>query len=416
MSKFKRFLRWTILLMLVPVLGWTGANLLGYMRLQGALRSLREAGFRTNVQDLGPPRVAPEENAAPLYEASLALLTMPEKGSRPLVWKAVKEGLQDLTETQIRELRALVQGNAEALALATRARGRRGARFATSYHSGAVLNVPSQDRLFHLVEYLSLWASFATADGKPEDAREAVRDIVALVEALRLESYVTCQGIRVWGLECTASTIARSVSGTTAPADLRAWLEILPKEEAAKGIAELATRYWIANTAEFLEREPENIWTVWDQCDFRRPSGFPLWILQPAMKLDGARCLALLQRSAEYCEKPYKEAKPVIEELKREHKDSYSGWLHPVTRCWFSDWFFDSRVKAQALIATTRAGLECEIARHESGHYPEKLDTLDPFTGIPLVYKPDQGLILSVGPDGREDTPVDNIVWKLRQR
>jgi hypothetical protein len=190
MSSFKRFLRWAVIGMLVLVLGWTGVNLLGYMRFQGALRSLREAGYRTSVQDLEPPRVAPEENAAPLYEASLALLRMPEKESRPVVWKAVKDGLQDLTEDQIRELRALVQGNAEALALAHRASGRRGARFSTSYHSGAVLNVPSQDRLFHLVEFMSLRASFATADGKLEDAREAVRDIVALVEALRLESYL----------------------------------------------------------------------------------------------------------------------------------------------------------------------------------------------------------------------------------
>jgi hypothetical protein len=60
--------------------------------------------------------------------------------------------------------------------------------------------------------------------------------------------------------------------------------------------------------------------------------------------------------------------------------------------------------------------LECEIARHESGHYPEKIDGTDPFSGAPLVYKPDQGFLLSVGPDGREDTPADNVVWKLRQR
>ena len=102
-----------------------------------------------------------------------------------------------------------------------------------------------------------------------------------------------------------------------------------------------------------------------------------------------------------------------------------SGFLRPlglldtatdVMKPWRLVYRLDRQVHAQAGIVVTRAGLEFEIERARTGRYPAEVKITDPYTGIPLEYRREEGTLHSAGPaDIQGYREFNAIRWILRK-
>lgn len=416
----KRVAKWTgwsfLVLFILGIIAWTIANAVGSSRLERELAAVKESGLATHITQMAPAKPAPGENAAPLWLAAFALLE--ESGEFPECYlRGSKMDFSQHTADEKKELRAWLEKNADVFSLATRARDRKVCHIERQYADGFTLLLPDVAKSIRLGKILQLRAFSLADEGKPEAARDAIRDLLALADAYKDEPVLVCQLVRVVVAQLALDAIDRCITAETSEADLKAWLDVLPDPKRYDGMMERGFRGELAVIAGLLSQSMSQLWDqlahvthpMNEDPELLRPLAGNL--LLPVLKSDGARYLALMRRAIEIAQKPYLEARPPMAALSAEVEDDSSVW-HPVTRILMPALFrcLDNHAHLIAKISVLRAGLEAELERAAKGRYPEKIGTLDPFTGKPLFYG--EGRIESVGPEGRLDKPM----WKLRHK
>ena len=390
-------------MVLVPT-NWLIANSIATSTYNDALASVRAAGFSTDLRELAPPPISDDRNAAMLFAAAFPMHPDPDEDD-PALKNAIDGRFSDLTAEDKASVRKLLEKSGDLFAKVRSGRRLGSCRYSHDYSKGLQTELPElNDHMLATVRLLEIRAQSEAEAGRADEARESVRDILALAEGYRRVPMLIAQLIRLAVLEEARAAIDKCVNADTSEADLRAWLDVAPGPETVGDGVDLGYQGELAGVAQIADRPMEQVKSEGKELGF---------LASPYFKITGARYLRTLTRMIQASRKPYLEARretrAMLEELqeKKSVLDLYSVLLVP----WLSK-ALDQQMRFRASMAVTRAGLEAELRRAATGRYPETIDAIDPFTGKPLPFG--GNTITTAGiPDKPED---EKPAWRLRKK
>ncbi|HEX7897307.1 MAG TPA: hypothetical protein VF950_06080 [Planctomycetota bacterium] len=386
-----------LVLVLLAIVAWTIANVTGEAKFRAALDTLRAAGYATSAVELAPKPIPAAENAAPYYTAAFALAVPPAEEDQdalygPGGWGALDDGRKA-------SLRACVDANAEAFELLEKARKRARCAFERDYAKGLEILLPEVTEILKVSRLLRLRAAV-----QPDSARRSAEAVIALAGTIADERILISQLVRLTVLEIACEIVDDAVTAEASEADLKAWLEIVPRSESLTGVMAPALRGELAMVADLLREPADRFWTM---VDTSRAGDIRLLtkIARPWFKSDGARYLELMRRAAEAAAQSYLDGRAEIAAVTA--KVAPSVW-RPVTTLLLPalGHAVERGAVTQARLAVTRAGLEAELARRTSGRYPAQVQGTDPFTGKPPAI--DAARVSSAW--------TEKIEWRLRAK
>jgi hypothetical protein len=390
-----------VAVVVVWALAWTVQNVRALRAAEALSLELQAAGLPIRPEGLRrEPPLAPEENAALLYEAAFALrksVAAPEGA-----FESIEERPPRLTS----EDRALLPAYDEALALVHRAARLPACDFEIRYEDGFSALVLHLFQLRELATTLAARALARAEEGRVEEAVDDVRALFATSRALRSEPLLVSQLVR-----CAMSERALLV--------LEAILPRAPSAAAAVQRAEPDTAAGALETG--LRGELVNVLSLVDGevlARYRAQRGVPRELLPCFLELPGYRanavtCARVLSRLAA-AKGEWLDLVRQAEALEREAGgiglfDSWAGhcasWVRSFAR-------LESRVRLARLAALFLDH------RRATGAYPPTVDALggardlvDPLTGEPFALRADgEWLVLHSRWEGPGKWKVD---WRL---
>lgn len=403
-ERAKRVARGILVVLLPGIVGvvvyvWE-RNRLAYQ----ALECLRQHGFAASFQEMAPPPVPDDENAAPLCLEAFARWVTPD----PEVEEIEEQPLDSLSPGQRTAVESAVARNRGTFELLRRARSRPRCRFERDYEYGQVFRSLDWGRAIGVGRWIGRKAELEAAHGDSAEARESIRDLLALAEGFRDEPFVMTQYVRLGLVQQGLVILARlPLEGAW-----EAWLDLLPPDNRLEGLAELAMRGELALAAD-LVRDPGRVF--WLAGDPQAPRGMAL--AAPLFRIGSGETLHRLLEMAKACRLPYPQSAVQARRL-----NPPSLCLEPVGFDFAKlhlvalGTFLDRQAGVQAALAVTRAGLEFELAREREGRYPTRLQMLDPCSGSPLLLNLAEGSISSVGvrEQDMQARMKAGLVWRLR--
>ena len=396
-----------VVLILLGVVVWTGANLVGSGRYQSAVEGLKAEGFVLQPSRMSPDPVAVAENGAPFYSAAFALFVEPEEAP----WVDGGKKLLDLEPEDRTSVAAWLERNSDAFDMLRRAQKRPRCRFERDYSLGYTMALPEVSKAVGLSRALSRLAETRVLAGDVPGAREAVSLLFGLGECLREDPILVSYLVRAVVLERALSAIDDAVTEATGEVELRAWQALLPAESPLKGGLERAYRGEIAMAAALIDTPGSENWAALTGMGSQRAVAWDL--LRPLVRYDGADYLYDMRTMTLACRKPYLEAAAEIASIRPQ--DVHPLWS-PIRRLLLPALGISLKRQAavEARLLVVRAGLEAERDRKASGAYPKSVSGIDPFNGKPLIYDLEQGRIASSRPtEGDQDRPTE---WRLRAK
>jgi hypothetical protein len=407
----KRHLRraaWVcVVLILLGVIVWTGANLVGSMRYQSAVEALKAEGFVLQPSRMAPDPVAVAENGAPFYSAAFALFVEPEEAP----WADEGKKLLDLKPEDRASVVAWLERNRDAFDMLRRAQKRPRCRFERDYSLGYTMPLPELSKAMGLSRALSRLAETRLPAGDVAGAREAVSLLFSLGECLREDPILVSYLVRAVLLERALTAVQDAVTEATGEVELRAWQALLPAESPLKGGLERAFRGEIAMAAALIDTPDSETWAP--LTGMNSGSAVAWDLLRPLVRYDGADYLYDMRTVILACRKSYLEGAADIASVRLQD-------LHPLRSPIRRQLLpaLGTSLKRQAAVEArllvVRAGLEAERTLKASGAYPQSISGVDPFSGKPLIYDLDKGRIAGTRPtEGPEDQPTE---WRLRAK
>lgn len=374
---------------------WVFLYVLGGARLSRALDDLREEGYATSLEELAPAR--PEPNAATAYAAAFAL-EPPDGPEEEAVDEAEKLGLASLSPERKAAVEAYLAGAAEYFAALRRARAAGTCRFGWNYGQGYYMDMGELTKTTPAARLLLLRAQAEAAAGRDAEARECVRDILALADVFREEPTQIGQLVRYTLLSRAVDAAHRCVGPST---DAKPWLDVLPDPKILDGSADLGLRGELAMAAMIMKGAPGA---------FESPG-----VLAPWWKLNAAKYLGTLKGLIELARQPYTPARAAALQSETDLARADGGILNlwilmlPATAR-----VLELETSTRAALALARTGLAAEVERAEKGRYPEAVEAIDPLSGKPFVREADR--LESVGvPNSFKTLEEARHVWIFRR-
>ncbi|HOW96938.1 MAG TPA: hypothetical protein P5567_10100 [Kiritimatiellia bacterium] len=440
-----RFIKALVALLVALLLLHTSLLILSGLSLRNAYKELRQAGRPIGAADIIPPPVPAGENAAPLYTSAFALLDAKTIGEEPLFSRLAQAARDFSGEPESEEKQAALEqllgleDVARALEMIEQASARPKCNFNLQYDQGAALLFPHVNGMLKISRILAARTKLEARRREGDRAWSAVETNLRMADALRDEPALISALVRI-AIFQAALTSAREAADLAAPDD----------QTAARLMARLATAddpapYVLAMDGERIlmgewafnhvrtQKFFDCLGMEGEACNWKMQLYNLLIGYRPARQADQATYLRAMGEVAQRAARPYWES-PV--EPDREW-DRAMPWYGAISRLILPA-LGQSRIRAatlQAEVRITRAGLAMIRYKTAQGRYPATLDELvpafldeiprDPFTGEPLVYRPEgDGFVLySLGqnqqddggtaesPDNR-DTKTFDIVWR----
>ncbi len=398
-----RLVVYPLLLLFLLAGGWAWAYLHTSHELDSTIGNLEREGYATSLRDLAPPPVPPEESTTEAYKSALAEagnLTLPEKLEE-------MEHLSLLPESDRAEIGSWLKENREAIDAVGSAGDPRKCRFEWKYEDGYGMETGEITLVLPATRAICLQAQFHALQGDAEKARKSLSAATNLYLLFESEPVLTFQLVRAVVHGLIFDTVNRCITVDTPEKELEAWLEFVEDVPPFEGGIQLGFRGELALLAA-LVRDPSTLNSFLENED-------PIvgWgAAAPLAWSDGAYCLRQLRRSIELAGKPYLEAK---DELVALQEETLSGldWKNPLTALIFPAIASAQKNEASAQCGrlVVRTGILCELSRLRDGKYPAETGAIDPLTGKPLAYSPEEGWIRTGDGEKRE---VDAFTWKLR--
>ena len=434
-------LRIGIALALSLLCAHVGLSIASRITLRHAYAALRDAGRPMDAKTLIPPEVPIDDNAAPLYESAIALMESDELDGSLLLSAAyrISRDFLDSAPSSSADMENLLEIDVvnQALALAEQAAARPQCRFNVQYGMGLDLSLAHHHQLYMMTHLLAARAVYEARQGNAADALSTIRSALRATQALRTEPFILASVVRSQQLAITLralqqilalappddETAAALSALLPSPADIRDhFLLTLDGERlifAENGLIKMGTM------------GPAPAGSCWS---IRRM--YALYRYAPVIRSDHAVYLREMERLAREATRPYLENPSPAMNLFYPDASGlpwYSFYaqialssVHPHRK---------TMAAAQAHLQVAQTGLA--LLRHKLAHgaYPATLseidpqflteNPLDPFTGHPLVYRPegDGFLLYSLGenladdngtpesPDNRNSRAFD-VVWR----
>ena len=420
---------------------WT----LSEIALRDAYQQLRASGRPMSPEEIIPPQVPVADNAAPLYASAFALLES-ETADGKTLFNQLGDAARDYSADQpdSDEKRAAFEpllSNetvAQALALVEEASARPHCNFDLPYQQGTLLRVPHVNGFLKITRALSAKALWEAQRGNGAAAWRIQETQLRVADALRTEPVLISALVRISQYKTALASI-RNIHQRTP----------LDAETAARLTALLATGDDVGPYALALDGE-RLVFGEWafewihthNLYEFTPPMkefNCIRWLMErypnyvPARQADHAFYLRALGQVADAASlnlwDPLPRGPVAL--------DQHIPWYATISRIVLPA-LSQSRIRMvqlQANVRVMRAGLA--LLRHKDAHgaYPATLAEIDPsflaetprdpFTGQPLVYRPEaDGFVLySLGEnlqddDGTEETKDSyeskafDIVWR----
>ena len=415
------------------------------LALRNARAEFRAAGRPMAPAEIIPKAVPPSENAAPLYASAFALLDSKTVAGKKLSTYAVDLGREfsmdpDSDEKRIAFEQALANETVvQALDLIRQATARPRCNFDLPYDQGALMLVPHVNGLLSAGRILSSAILLETRRGDDQNAWQSLFQFLRMADALRDEPVLISALVRISMLQ-SALASARLVAEAFPPDD-----ETRERLERLIAAADHLHPVLLAFDGERLffgdwifdhnnaHRLIQNVLGVGGPGLKPR---YLAWLLsyRPSRQFQHAAYLRIVKQSADDLARPLGDSPPAPESDPSMQDRWYGGILYAFAPSYFRARVVTLRLQAHARI--TQTGLA--LLRHKAayGAYPAALAEidpqflpeipLDPFTGKPLVYRPEaDGFVLyslgeNLADDGGAEESADNkkskafdVVWRM---
>ena len=434
-------LRIGIVLVLALLLAHVGLSLASRVALRNAYAALRDASRPMDAKSLIPLEVPIDDNAAPLYESAIALMESEEWDGTTLLAAAnrISRDFMETASASPADMDMLLENDVvrRALALTEQAADRPQCRFDLRYDMGLDISMAHQDKLLMLNYLLTARAVHEARQGNRDDALRTLHSALQTPNALRTEPFIYSSVFRnqqlAVSLRALPEILALATFDDNTLADLSA---LLPSPEDIRDHFLLALDgerlFFVENgliKKGFMGPTPAG-------SDWRTRRMFALYCCLPAIRANHAVYLREMDRIARETARPYWEHPAPVKNI-FDPESSGLPWYSFMAQVAISivPPYRKTMAAAQANVQVARTALA--LLRHKAAHgaYPATLAEIDPaflyeipsdpFTGQPLVYRPeaDGFLLYSLGEnlqdDGGTEESEDNreskafdIVWR----
>ena len=387
-------------------------------------QDLERAGRPLTMAQLLPPKLAPAENAAPVYLAAMAQLKERQvNGQSAMDWisrgfrlLATPEELAGLQKTLQDPVVIKAIGEIEAATL-------KPCQFDLDYTKGAAMQLPHLQSMRSLEWVFGAKAKMQAAAGDTAGAWDTAISGVRLADALKTEPILISQLVRI-----AVASIAMETVQQLAKKSLPTQAQARVLDEVLKGFDNIGPMVATADGERLLFGESLFKFSANTGMGMSWPTIVTLRG-NPLFKRDYAAYLDFMRRYAALAEQPYNpEALAALDRSVEQIPDCciLTKTMFPaLSRVQMKyTWF-----RAQAAI--TRNGLAVLACKLAKGVYPKSLEeaglkeTMDPFTQKPLFYKPTaKGFLLySAGENQKDDGGngvrgeggrIPDIVWDYK--
>ena len=440
-SAYRLILRAGIVLALALLLAHAGLSIASRVALRNAYAALRDAGLPMDAKNLIPPEVPIDDNASPLYESAIALMESEEWDGTILLTAAyrISSDFMAPASASPADMDMLLENDVvrRALALAERAADRPQCRFDLQYDMGLDLSLAHQHKLLMLTHLLAARAVHEARQDNGDDALRTLHSALQTSHALRTEPFVYSSVFRNQQVAVSLRALQEILTRTTVTDDTLADLStLLPSPE------DIRDHFLLALNGDRLLFK-ENGWIKIGSDSFppdlhwRDRFIFAFFAFPSVLRANHAIYLREMDRITRETARPYWEH-PAPAANVFDPKSSGLSWcsLLALVATDIVPPHRKTMATAQANVQVARAALA--LLRHKLAHgaYPASLAEidpaflpevpLDPFTGNPLVYRPDgDGFLLyslgeNLADDGGTEKSQDNskskafdIVWHL---
>lgn len=414
--------------------------------LRNARAELRAAGRPMTKEEIIPKEVPPSENAAPLYQSAFALLDSESIDGKKLSIFLADAAKEYATQPDSDEKRLAFENElsnktfTQALALVEQATTRTQCNFNLEYDLGPSLHDHHTTDMFSIGRILNAKALLHAHRGEPQQAYDTLETALHMANALRNEPLLISAIVHNAQFRVALETLP--VLCTIAPPDDNTAAHLIALLDGVDPVAPLVRAWdgerlllgeWIyncfadGNIHDFLELFDLDNGPVWLARFAKRVLGY-----RPSLQLDHAFYLRNYARFANNASLPFWKISPPPPR----NPDDVFPWYATISRFVMINFnsSFLSTVHVQAQLRVSRTGLA--LLRHKLAHgaYPASLDQidpqflseipLDPFTGQPLVYRPEgDGFVLySLGDNladdnGAPESPDNHwafdIAWRM---
>jgi len=405
--------------------------------LQAELDKIKAAGEPTSLQEIIPPEVPDEENAAVVYQQAFEELSLSER-DKDALWNLLSSMAQPpRSETPSMEaVEQIVAKNVGAIALLEKAAQRPKCRFPVDWEAGAELTSPHLSRMRSCARLLAAKAVVEARRGEVVEALHTVEVGLAMCEALRQEPLMLSQVVRYAIVSMLVDSLRAVVEEDTPPTDacgeLFAYLRGMEFMDSLVDafLTARAMGIWIFDHARDDPQYVEDIMDIGD-------TGLADVIAGPAgetiLNIDEATYLQLMSEYIVAARNAYQDTPARIGEA------DVALWERVRPACILTVSLVPvyARSTAQRDRAIARVGLAQVVLalkayKNEKGEYAQSLAQLpeviewgelpeDPFSGQDFIYRREgQGfLVYSIGADleddggkAEEDWEEGDIVWR----
>jgi len=409
-----RILRWSIrgvgVLLILATVSWIVLSMVSCSRLESAIQEFRSD---PTLKDplIDPSRqVASQDNGAPYFSAAFSLLE--GLGNDPGYMTLISNrGWTGLSETNKQAVRKWLDSAGVAFEMAER-----GARKPRCVFERKLEGTRWQIPLLEVGKVGWMTGTLATrgrmlgSEGKNEEARRSIALAFAVADCLREDPFLPSQQIRAsWhALVCWA--IPEAIGSDPTAKDLEEWIKAVPLPERFDSALDLGLRGDAFGVLDTVDGPMGEYWEAIRWFPVNTPSSLTRRLNDPWARFDAAKAIAGCLRVIPLCRRPAAEAWFEATRIRAEigRQSDFPSWISR-----HSSNLILQIEKTRASLLVTRAGLEFEKIRAETGRYPDRCETIDPFTGKPLLFESSPARLSTAGPTTPGE-PSRVHTWTLR--
>ncbi|MBU1631216.1 MAG: hypothetical protein KKH49_05390, partial [Candidatus Omnitrophica bacterium] len=441
---------------------YTILNISAGLELSKTLKQVKAQGIKMTLEDIIPPPVPDEENAALVYQKAFDLVEELNKEYKdkweylPWVYNTRysfdREGiyyynndgkLEELTPEQKKAFSQLLFEDTDSInifSLIEKSVDFPACRFDIKYEDGPAMLLPHIQKMRQLSRFVAFRTYLLTDEKKYQEAFNSAFVGLKLGESLKDEPFLTHQLVRIALNGIAAASFQPIISISPEEISIKDYqnliAEIDKKEnKLTKGLeAELA----FINTFIFKKLLTGNLEELYEGGIFGEPGSttsklfliFYSYLGRPLLKQDCAFYVHYLIESMSLSRLPYYQTKDRLLEWDKkfwrdrwQYKYSISAMVMPaLNRCQLN------QARDNAQLDGLKIALALKIYKKKNGSYPNNLTAivpdiiselpLDPFTGENFIYRKEgEGFIVySVGENETDNNGVYEPKYRLQRR
>lgn len=427
------------LVILAGIVVHTAFNLSSSWVLKQAVRRAQNAGIRLKMEEVIPPEIPDERNAAVVYARIFELYDKLYEEHKELFqdirdyFLSSSSFLEKMTSEQKALARKLLLKHPEFInlfSMVEKATGMPECRFPLNYEDGPGTLVPHLSKFRGLAQLFALRTCLIAQQGDYDAALQSFETSLAMGDALKSEPFVISQLVRFSVDRIAISALEAIFSEGKEKINFKDYNELISyidkKEKTlinswASEIAFMGG-YAYGDIFHGRYRRRENfipfINDVSGSVGIRMFwKAYPGYFFLPIFKRDAAFYLDCKTKVMQLFDKPFhivqKQLREFDEEIERQRKYIVGGYIHgPISN------IHQRQSEYMARMNTLKIVCALQIYKERTGRYPETLEQLvpdiqkelppDPFTGKDYKYRQEDGgfVVYSAGPNQKDDDGI----------